>query len=179
MSGGRGASTDKPKFSGYFDDVHILDLAEQEWKRPNGVTAEGLPASWPALDGSRWNHAAVAIESVPSYRMFVYGGQKSEFSYSDQVSILDTGKMAWGSGHYAAGSGNPGAREDCSVAYDAKSCNIIFFGGWKQGWLDDLWCLNVAGIVGPPYAVQGVSPTTGPITGNTPISIQEIGRAHV
>ena len=53
---------------------------------------------------------------------------------------------------------NPGAREDCSVAYDAKTCNIIHYGGWKQGWLDDLWCLNVAGIVGPPYAVQGVFP---------------------
>ena len=107
--------------------------------------------------------------------MFVFGGQKSEFSYSDTVSILDTGRMSWGSGVYAAGSGQPGPREDCSVAYDPKTCNIVFFGGWKQGWLDDLWCLNVAGIVGPSYAVQSLSPATGPITGNTPVSIHGIG----
>ena len=34
LSGGRGASA--KGFSGYFDDVHVLDLAEQEWKRPPG-----------------------------------------------------------------------------------------------------------------------------------------------
>jgi hypothetical protein len=34
LSGGRGASTDKPKFSGYFDDVHILDLADQAHAPP-------------------------------------------------------------------------------------------------------------------------------------------------
>ena len=44
-----------------------------------------------------------------------------------------------------------------------------------MGWLDDLWALNVAGIVGPAYAVQSVSPNNGPITGNTPVSIRGIG----
>ena len=99
------------------------------------MNAEGAPAQWPSLPTTLWNHAAVAIESVPSYRMFVFGGQKSEFSYSDHVAILDTGRMSWGSAVYAAGSGTPGAREDCSVTYDPKTCNIIHFGGWKQGWL--------------------------------------------
>ena len=83
--------------------------------------------------------------------------------------------MTWGSAVYAQGSGQPGEREDCSIAYDPKTCNIIHFGGWRQGWLDDLWCLNVAGIVGPPYAVNAIEPNTGPITGNTPISIRGIG----
>ena len=49
---------------------------------------------------------------------------------------------------YAPGSPIPGSREDCSVCYDTKTCNLIFFGGWRMGWLDDLWCLNVAGVVG-------------------------------
>ena len=178
LSGGRGSSINDKKagtFSGYFDDVHILDLADQEWKRPPGVSADGGPANWPTLPTTLWNHAAVAIESVPSYRMFVFGGQKAEFAYADQVSVLDTGRMSWANANYAQGSVAPGAREDCSVTYDAKTCNIIFFGGWRQGWLDDLLCLNVAGIVGPPYAVQSISPNTGPITGNTPISIFGIG----
>ena len=29
LSGGRGDATVKPPFNGYFDDVHILDLAKQ------------------------------------------------------------------------------------------------------------------------------------------------------
>ena len=37
----------------------------------------------------------MAVESVPSYRMFVFGGQKAEFAYSDQIAILDTGRMQW------------------------------------------------------------------------------------
>ena len=28
---------------------------------------------------------ACAIESVPAYKMFVFGGQKAEFQYSDQA----------------------------------------------------------------------------------------------
>ena len=41
LCGGRGSSVQDKKgtFSGYFDDVHILDLADQEWKRPPGVSA--------------------------------------------------------------------------------------------------------------------------------------------
>ena len=41
--------------------------------------------------------------------------------------------------------------------------------------LIDLCCLNVAGIVGPPYAVQSVEPATGPVTGNTPVLLRGIG----
>ena len=69
----------------------------------------------------------------------------------------------------------PSPREDCSVGYDTKTCQLVFFGGWRQGWLGDLHCLNVAGIVGPPYAVQSVEPSTGPVTGNTPVTLHGIG----
>ena len=82
-----------------------------------------------------------------------------------------------GCGHSAVRDAGPppGAREDCSVSYDTKTCNLVFFGGWRQGWLEDLWCLNVAGVVGPPYAVQSVEPNTGPVTGNTPVVLHGIG----
>ena len=46
------------------------------------------------------------------------------------------------------------------------------FGGWANDWLDDLYMLDVSGIVGPPYAVQGLVPNEGPMTGKTEISIQ-------
>ena len=174
LSGGRGASA--KGFSGYFDDVHVLDLAEQEWKRPPGYqpgAADAAGGGWPALPSPLWNHTAQAIESVPSYKMFVFGGQKKEFDYSGTVSVLDTGRMVW-TAPVIAGT-PPDAREDCSVSYDAKTCNLVYFGGWRQGWLDDLWCLNVAGIVGPPYAVQSVEPATGPVTGNTPVIVKGLG----
>jgi dynein heavy chain len=158
LTGGRGAST--KGFSGYFDDVHVLDLAEQEWKRPPGYQAGGGSGAFPALSSPLWNHQACAIESVPSFKMFVFGGQKAEFSYSDTVHVLDTARMMWIAPVITGAP--PSAREDCAIGYDTKTCNLIFFGGWRQGWLSDLWCLNVAGIVGPPYAVQSVEPTTGP-----------------
>ena len=137
---------------------------------------DSLPM-WPGLpSGTLWNHSALCVESVPSFRMFVFGGQKAEFSYSDELHILDTGRMQFTQVNFAPeGKEKPSAREDCGIAYDTKSCRLLYFGGWKQGWMDDLWCLNVAGVVGPPYAVQSIGPTTGPITGNTPISIHGIG----
>ena len=33
----------------------------------------------------------------------------------------------------------------------------------------------MAGIVGPPYAVQSIEPATGPVTGNTPVVLRGIG----
>ena len=48
----------------------------------------------------------------------------------------------------------PTPREDAGCGYHLNTCNMIFFGGWRQKYLDDLWILNVAGVV-------------------------EIGRAHV
>ena len=119
------------------------------------------------------HHAACAVESVPSYKLFCFGGQKAEFVYSSTVSVFDTARKVWSSPVIAGTP--PGAREDCGVAYDTKSCNLLYFGGWRQGWLDDLCCLNVAGIVGPPYAVQSVEPATGPVTGNTPVLLRGIG----
>ena len=32
LTGGRGSAT--KGFSGYYEDVHVLDLTDQEWKRP-------------------------------------------------------------------------------------------------------------------------------------------------
>ena len=172
LTGGRGSAT--KGFSGYYDDVHVLDLTDQEWKRPPGYQpGDANEVKWATLPTPLWNHAACAIESVPSYKLFCFGGQKAEFVYNNTVSILDTARMVWSAPAIAGPP--PGAREDCSVAYDTKTCNLLYFGGWRQGWLDDLWCLNVAGVVGPPYAVQTVEPSTGPVTGNTPVVLHGIG----
>ncbi|KAJ1633365.1 hypothetical protein T492DRAFT_546868, partial [Pavlovales sp. CCMP2436] len=167
LMGGRGHPSKGN--NGHYNDVHVLDLLAQEWTRPSGQPADGRAAPFAPLSTPLWNHAAVAVESVPSYKVFVFGGQKAMLSYSNALSVLDTGRMYWTSTQVVGTP--PGAREDCSLAYDSKTCNALLFGGWAQGWLGDLWLLNVAGVVGPPYAVTSVLPVTGPITGNTPIQL--------
>lgn len=42
-------------------------------------------------------------------------------------------------------------------------------------WLGDLWACCVSAVVGPPYAVLGVSPPYGPMTGGTQISLKGAG----
>lgn len=37
--------------------------------------------------------------------------------------------------------------------------------------MDDIWALNVGSITGPPYAIFGLKPALGPLTGNTKIKI--------
>ncbi len=49
---------------------------------------------------------------------------------------------------------------------------LVLFGGWGDEWLDDLYGLDVSGIVGPPYAVQKLIPATGPISGKTRVSVR-------
>ena len=51
-----------------------------------------MGADWPGLPTPLWNHAACAVESVPSYKLFCFGGQKAEFIYSSTVSVFDTAR---------------------------------------------------------------------------------------
>lgn len=43
----------------------------------------------------------------------------------------------------------------------------MIHGGWKNDWLNDMWSLNVSTITGPPYAIFGMEPKLGPLTGKT------------
>lgn len=47
------------------------------------------------------------------------------------------------------------------MAYDERDRRLIVFGGWNNGWYDDLRTLNVAKIVGPAYAITGSDPEMG------------------
>lgn len=41
--------------------------------------------------------------------------------------------------------------------------------------MNDVWSLNVSTITGPPYAIFGIHPALGPITGKTKIQISGDG----
>jgi dynein heavy chain len=170
LSGGRGWAQGKTD-PGFFNDIHCLDVKKMEWIMPPDHNPEDEePKVWPTLPSNLWNHMAMAIESVPSDRLFVFGGQKAPREFSNLVSVMDCTAMEWDAKWSLAGTPPP-AREDAGCAYDPASCNLIFFGGWRQKWWNDLCLLNVAGVVGPPYAVMGANPDTGPMTGGTPITL--------
>jgi dynein heavy chain len=55
-----------------------------------------------------------------------------------------------------------------------KSSRIILFGGWAGKWLDDIYSLDVSKLIGPPYLITGVSPSIGPITGGTELTVEGV-----
>lgn len=63
------------------------------------------------------------------------------------------------------------ARCDCPVVYDARSAKLVMFGGWANEFLGDLYTLDVAPIVGPPYELTKVEPEGGPVVTPTQISV--------
>ncbi len=142
-----------------------------------GLAAEDAPQ----LPMKVCNHLCEALDSVPSYKFFVFGGQThgdgerdaSNWRYCADFNIMDCASKSWMSSK-VGGKHKPTCREDAAWAYDSKTARLILYGGWSDAWLSDLYNLDVSGIVGPPYAVSSIEPTSGPVTGNTLIIIQGI-----
>jgi dynein heavy chain len=171
VSGGRGWSQGKTD-PGFYDAIPVVAYNKNEWVLPDAYNPEDEnPVVWPKLPTPLWNHMAMNIESVPADRLFVFGGQTSPREFSNTISCMDATAMEWDTKFTLAGT-PPTAREDAGCAYDFGSSSLIFFGGWRQRWWKDLQVLNVAGVVGPPYAVQAAEPATGPFTGGTPITLK-------
>jgi len=84
--------------------------------------------------------------------------------------VFDTNSQTWDA-TTVKGDQFPCAREDHRWAYDRKSSKLFVFGGWSGRWLNDLYSLDVAPIVGPPFCVTGTEPKESPITGGIPIRI--------
>ena len=142
-----------------------------EWVlHPDHNPEDENPINWPELPSTLWNHMAMAIPSIPDDRLFLFGGQTSPREYSNLVSCMNLTTMQWDHEFTLIGT-PPSPREDAGCAYDPTNAVLLFFGGWRQRWWKDLCVLNVAGVVGPPYAVMGIEPATGPLTGGTPITL--------
>ena len=61
------------------------------------------------------------------------------------------------------------------MAYDQKESRILVFGGWNNGWFNDLHSLNVSKIVGPSYAITDIIPNLGQLSGNVNVTIKGVG----
>ena len=119
--------------------------------------------------------------AIPAWKVFVYGGLEGELDGDNNrqgvlcgdITVLDAGLNRW-TCPLIDGHVQPKARADSVLVYDSKSSRLILFGGWANEWLGDIFTLDVAHLVGPPYAIMDLYPQTGPITGSTALQITGI-----
>jgi hypothetical protein len=69
----------------------------------------------------------------------------------------------------------PPCREYTALTYDHRDSRLLVFGGWNNGWLDDIYALAVSKIVGPSYAITDIDPPLGQLSGGIPITITGVG----
>jgi dynein heavy chain len=156
-----------------FNDLFLLDTERSLWST------------------FRWNMAGLSVAAVPHWQVFVFGGSgavspeseetgkgganKDKGAFLGDVMVLDAGDMRWSDiSAVATAKGTvtgPKPRADASIVYDTFNKRLLVFGGWANRWHNDAWALPVASIVGPPYAVLGVEPSFGPITGGQTLVI--------
>eukprot|EP00501_MAST-03F_sp_TOSAG23-6_P001656 GSMAST32.ASY1.ANO1.1724.1 assembled CDS len=150
-----------------FNDLWILDCTSNTWSEVDSNI--GIP---------RWNMSACAVEAIPNWKIFIFGGSCGDLTksenllqgmYASDTSVMDTGDFNMF--HPATTGEPPQGRSDASVAYDTKGSRLIIFGGWANKWFGDICTLDVGSIVGPPYAVLNIEPSMGPVTGGIKMTI--------
>lgn len=156
-----------------FADLYVLDIKSWVWSKPSVGGDFGPP---------RWNFAAVSVCAVPHWKVFVFGGNSGDLNdaavkpqgeYRNDLCVLDTGSMQWSRPDIAGVP--PSQRGETMMTYDAKQGRLAMFGGWANRWYGDVFTCKVSEIVGPPYAVFGISSVLGPITGATQCTLTGTG----
>ena len=152
-----------------FNDLHTFDTATLTWSE-----VEGGKISPP-----RWMHSAMSVVAVPSWQVFVFGGCagndesfRSQGEFTNDAMVLDTGRMRWSPLEVLEA---PPRRSEAAMSFDEPNKRIIVHGGWANQWYGDVHVLDVAAIVGPPYAITGLHPHNGPVTGGTRLTITGLG----
>ena len=157
----------------FINDIYLLDVVQMAW-----CTIPNTPS--PAAPLPICNHLAVGIQSVPNYKLFIFGGQagsaaRTDWKYINSLNCMDLGRLEWmasdSSGASFCQGTFPSAREDCAYVYDRKNNRVLVHGGWADKWFSELYYLDVSSIVGPPYACYSLIPCEGPMTGQTPIKL--------
>lgn len=161
-----------------FTNTITFDLVTKEWYDPDIYN-----------ETPRWNHCGIMVEAIPSWKYFIFGGETGDFpeggprnfgSFTNSACFLDIETMRWSTIFLDDTSQDgkplqPSAREYSAMAFDQKSSSLLVFGGWSNGWLNDLHSLNVGKITGPPYAITEIVPNLGQLSGNVPVVIKGVG----
>jgi len=158
-----------------YNNIWIYDLATNEWTDPD------------IYNGThRWNHSSVLVPAIPTWKFFIFGGEQAEYNegaprsfgeYINSSCYLDMGTVQWTTfaSDPAVFKNIPKPREYAGMSYDNRESRLIVFGGWNNGWFDDLYSLNVAKIVGPSYAITESSPNLGQLSGQSKLVIRGQG----
>ena len=129
------------------------------------------------------------VEAIPSWKYFIFGGETGEFpeggprnfgQFTNSAAFLDIDTLRWSNIFLEDNSDDgkplmPTPREYAAMAYDSKDSKLLLFGGWSNGWLNDLYSLNVSKITGPPYAVTEIVPALGQLSGNVNVILKGVG----
>lgn len=161
-----------------YNDIATFNIDTKEWSDPEIYNE--IP---------RWNFSAVMVEAIPSWKYFIFGGEKGDFpeggprrfgTFINSSCVLDIDSMSWmeiktEDEYKEEGPYHPQEREYSSMIYDSKNYRLVIFGGWANEWLSDVHALNVSSIVGPPYAITEIIPNLGQLTGGNTVSMKGVG----
>ena len=126
------------------------------------------------------------VEAIPSWKYFIFGGEAGEFPEGgprhfgqcvNSACFLDIETMHWTTIQLEDGDAHhrpllPPSREYSAMAYDQKQSRLLVFGGWNNGWFNDLHALNVSKIVGPSYAITEIVPGLGQLSGGVEVIVK-------
>ena len=97
--------------------------------------------------------------------------------YQNDLQVLECGADVWKRPETVGGI--PPPRSDDPMTFESESGTLLMYGGWQHAWPGDCHTCDVLEVVGPPYSVDSISPTIGPVTGNTLCEIKGMGFTSV
>jgi len=142
-----------------FENLIEYDFATCEWSDNDIKTTK-----------PRWNHSSLIVEAIPSWKFFIFGGESSFFNEGEQrkfgdvvntMQVLDLEAFKWELVKPESEDNIPSPREYTSMFTMPSGNQLCIFGGWNNGWLGDMYSLDVRKIVGPPYAITKIEPALG------------------
>jgi hypothetical protein len=157
----------------HFNNMMQFDLQTKEWELLDLVF--GVP---------RWNHCSILVEAIPnfSYKFFIFGGESADYQegvnrafgeYVNSSAYLEVDRMNWEifASDPEVFPNMPSPREYSAMAYQVTDRTLCLFGGWSNGWHNDVYTLNVSKVVGPSYAITGAEPNMGQLSGGNTLRI--------
>ena len=119
--------------------------------------------------------------AIPAWKVFVYGGLEGELDGDNNrqgvlcgdITVLDAGLNRWTCPLLMVMS-NPKPVQTQSSSMTASLPGSSFLVDGQTSGQGDIFTLDVAHLVGPPYAIMDLYPQTGPITGSTALQITGI-----
>ncbi|CDJ53066.1 hypothetical protein EBH_0006090 [Eimeria brunetti] len=157
---------------GNYNDLFAYDLENRDWfvSTPFSAAHAFFPSSMKGHCRCHWDFITTVSAAVAAAEQRETAERSSQLKRRGQGSIPNSSQQAT-----PATADLPLPREGATMAYFAEDSTLVVFGGWSGKWLGDLWTCCVSSVVGPPYAVLGLSPPCGPMTGGTPIVLKGAG----